>query len=84
MAAANIPHVYQPLLDHDCEIDETFRFLLGVAHGIDYNRKGCNDYAEGCIYRHRQSSYVIANKEDRTITFPYVRVPNTWISHQPW
>ena len=80
MAAANIPHVYQPLLDHDGVIDKTFRFLLEVAHEIDYNRKGCNDYAEGCIDRHRQSSHVIANK-DRTITITEngIRLGSTFI-----
>ena len=36
MAAANIPHIYQPLFDHDGLFKETFRFLLGVAHGIDF------------------------------------------------
>ena len=66
MAAANIPHVYQPLLDHDGVFKETFRFLLGVAHGIDFyikqgKRKGCNDYAQGCIFR--QSSHVIAHRD---------------------
>ena len=64
-AAAYPPYTYQPLLDHDGVIDETFRFLLVVAHGIDYyiklgKRKGCNDYAQGSIYR--QSSNVIAHR----------------------
>ena len=66
MAAANIPHIYQPLLDHDGLFKETFWFLLGVAHGIDFyieqgKRKGCNDYPQGCIFR--QSSHVIAHRD---------------------
>ena len=80
MAAANIPHVYQPLLDHDGVIDKTFRFLLEVAHEIDYNRKGCNDYAEGCIDRHRQSSHVIAHRDGTiTITENGIRLGSTFI-----
>ena len=79
MAAADIPFVYEPLLDHDGVIDKTFRFLLEVAHEIDYNRKGCNDYAEGCIVRHRQSSHVIIANKDRTITEIGMRLGTTFI-----
>ena len=57
MAAANIPHVYQPLLDHDGVFKETFRFLLGVAHGIDFYIK--NKAREKAVTTtHKAASFV--------------------------
>ena len=65
MVAADPAFVYQPLSDCDGAIEVTFRFLLGVAHKIDFYIEqglslGCNNYHQGVIYR--RSSEVIAYK----------------------